>query len=357
MKKQFMIFAMIAMMSIPIIAHADTKINTISLKIETEQDDDTYGLPELEITAKGKNYSVDGYEITSETEEDSNYEDEDEGNGPGASIQTTTKSTTKKETVKSDEPITCEITLSAEDSYYFNTMAKKDIKINGFGANCTKAVRQNKGTTLVLTVELPELKNVVRMVDNAGWKDSNIASWDKSDNASGYEVKLYRDGKGVGKVYETSGTKFNFGPLMLREGSYSYTVRAKDSDGKNTKRTESDTTTITAEQAKQLKEKYGVIYEKVNAGEGPSADRKILNGGWQNDNGKYWYRLDDGMFPQNSWLQLGDNWYFFDSDGYMLQNEWKTWKGNEYYFGSDGIMLRNTRTPDGRKVDANGIAK
>lgn len=39
----------------------------------------------------------------------------------------------------------------------------------------------------------------------------------------------------------------------------------------------------------------------------------------------------------------------------MISGTWKEIGGNSYHFGSDGAMYTNTTTPDGSKVDGNGI--
>ena len=61
--------------------------------------------------------------------------------------------------------------------------------------------------------------------------------------------------------------------------------------------------------------------------------------------------------PQGNWMQIGEDWYWFDEDGYMIQDEWKSWKGKEYYFGNDGKMLINSKTPDGFQVGSDGAKK
>lgn len=362
-KKKFLLLIVLLVFAIPFSALCDTKISNINLKIDIEEDDFS-DLPELDITSKSKNYSVDDYEITIGLDgkemdpdlSDKEMDDQDETGGPGASSAKTTKkvSTTNK---KKAEPVTCEITLSASDDYYFNTMSKKNIKVSGLEANCTKASRKDSGKTLVLTVQLPGIKTKVRMVETAYWNEEGFAVWEKADNAEVYEVRLYRDGKSTGKTYETTSTKFNFYPLMTKPGSYYYTVRAKDYDGESSKRTESDTITINEAQAARFKEKYAIEYEIVDVESGPSANRNILNGGWQQENGRYWYRMDDGMMPQGNWMQIGEDWYWFDEDGYMIQDEWKSWKGKEYYFGNDGKMLINSKTPDGFQVGSDGAKK
>lgn len=355
---QFLIVTCI--LSVPIFAYADTKINSVSLKIDIEDGDGFSDFVELDITAKGTNYSVGGYEITVGLNGDIDMEDDgddggfahdtDEEHGPGASFDSGKAAPAKK----SKEPVTCEITLSAEDGYYFYTMSKKNIKVSGLEANCTKASRQDSGKTLTLTVQLPGIKTRVGMVDEAFWKDENTAEWSAAANANSYEVRLYRNGKSTGKTYETKGRTFNFAPIMLRGGEYSYTVKALDSLGNSSKKTDSNKTRIEDELALSLKEKYSVKYDFADDGTGPDSGRNMINGGWQNENGRYWYRMDDGMYPQSIWMSIGDEWYWFDSEGFMIEDSWVAWKGNEYYFGSDGTMLTNETTPDGYTVNTAG---
>ena len=61
------------------------------------------------------------------------------------------------------------------------------------------------------------------------------------------------------------------------------------------------------------------------------------------------------MYIQTNWLKDGNDWYFFDEHGYMVTNDWAKWSGNYYYFGNDGKMWKNKSTPDGHKVNKEGI--
>ncbi len=103
----------------------------------------------------------------------------------------------------------------------------------------------------------------------------------------------------------------------------------------------------------------------------------------------WWFCYDDGTFPHSEWVYLTWNghsdWYYFDVDGWM-EDGWLFWNNNWYYLhtkydntrghmytgwheidgkwyyfntasdkGTLGAMLANTTTPDGYKVDANGV--
>ena len=84
--------------------------------------------------------------------------------------------------------------------------------------------------------------------------------------------------------------------------------------------------------------------------------------GWVNDNGT-WYYLNEltgeskGIaFMKKGFFEVNKTWYYFDESGAM-QTGWKQLDGNWYYFQADGSLLKNATTPDGYKVNEEGIWK
>ena len=78
--------------------------------------------------------------------------------------------------------------------------------------------------------------------------------------------------------------------------------------------------------------------------------------GWIKDKG-IWYYLN----PEDGIMLIGLNkvnsdHYYFDTTGAM-QTGWKQVDGNWYYFQADGSLLKNSTTPDGYKVNEEGIWK
>ena len=76
--------------------------------------------------------------------------------------------------------------------------------------------------------------------------------------------------------------------------------------------------------------------------------------GWIKDKG-IWYYLN----PEDGIMLVGlhkvnDDHYYFDDSGAM-QTGWKRLDGNWYYFQTDGSLLKNATTPDGYKVNEEGI--
>ena len=78
--------------------------------------------------------------------------------------------------------------------------------------------------------------------------------------------------------------------------------------------------------------------------------------GWIKDQG-IWYYLnpEDGIMLVGLHKINGDH-YYLDSTGAM-QTGWKRIDGNWYYFQTDGSLLKNATTPDGYKVNEEGIWK
>ena len=76
--------------------------------------------------------------------------------------------------------------------------------------------------------------------------------------------------------------------------------------------------------------------------------------GWIKDKG-VWYYLnpEDGIMLVGLHKVNGDH-YYFDESGAM-QTGWKQLDGNWYYFQADGSLLKNATTPDGYKVNEEGI--
>lgn len=83
-------------------------------------------------------------------------------------------------------------------------------------------------------------------------------------------------------------------------------------------------------------------------GEAPSAKR---SSGWQESDGRWWWKWDDGTYPQDEWQQLDGAWYRFDAEGYM-QTGWQEVDGSWYYLnpaddGTLGVMLTGWQLIDG----------
>ena len=91
---------------------------------------------------------------------------------------------------------------------------------------------------------------------------------------------------------------------------------------------------------------------------------------WINNDGKWWYRHQDGTYTKNDFEVIDNQTYYFDSDGYRVTG-WKQVKSDWYLFNGSGIMVKNSWSgnyyldKDGKMakskwigtfyVDANGV--
>ncbi len=85
------------------------------------------------------------------------------------------------------------------------------------------------------------------------------------------------------------------------------------------------------------------------------ADGVMAANQWITDQGTYWVN-GSGIMVSNNWIQVKGSWYYLLGDGRRAENRWvyardKKW----YYLGKGGVMLTNTTTPDGCRVDKNGV--
>ncbi|EHJ52706.1 glycoside hydrolase family 70 protein [Streptococcus macacae] len=73
--------------------------------------------------------------------------------------------------------------------------------------------------------------------------------------------------------------------------------------------------------------------------------------GFVHDGKGYTYYSTSGNQAKNTFISLGDKWYYFDKDGYMVTGA-KFINGANYFFLSNGIQLRNAIYNNGHNVFA-----
>lgn len=248
------------------------------------------------------------------------------------------------EWVEDDVP---EITiyLRADDGYYFSLTTASAVKLTG--ATYVKASKQDSSETLVLRVKLPSLAESVGDQSEVTLSDAGYAVWDDVRGAGSYEVRLYRNGTGIGaSILTTTEPYYDFSSMMTRAGSYHVRVRPLNKIKPENKGewAESAVITLTADQANAIKN--GEVDKSVP-----------VRGEWIHDGAGWWYQHSDGTYTKNNWELIKDEWYFFDENGYM-KTGWLEWEGKRYYCDqSTGAMLKNTTTPDGYILDYNGNPK
>ena len=84
------------------------------------------------------------------------------------------------------------------------------------------------------------------------------------------------------------------------------------------------------------------------------AESGAMKAGWFKDKGLWYYlKPEDGVMATGL-LDVDGTRYYLNASGAM-ETGWKQLNGNWYYFQTDGSLLRNSITPDGYKVNVDGI--
>jgi len=307
---------LLGLMAVPVFAATRKKINSLALNITSEIMPDTkYGDEEIAVEVRTGRCTVDYYEIMNN----------------GFSW------------VDDDVP---EITiyLNADDGYYFALTKASSVKLNG--ATYVKASKQDSSETLALTVKLPSLAESVGDQEEVTLVASGYAVWEEVRGAGSYEVRLYRNGVGMGAtILTTNNTYYDFSSMMNRVGSYYVRVRPLNKLVPENKGEWTQSQVLTLDQA---------MVDAIKNGE---AGGMPLWGTWEHDGIGWWYRHANGSYTRNNWQEIKGNWYFFDENGYM-NTGWIEWDGKMYYCNENtGAMMKSTTTPDGYILDADGTRK
>lgn len=84
--------------------------------------------------------------------------------------------------------------------------------------------------------------------------------------------------------------------------------------------------------------------------DGSYAKSELLN----IDTREYWFNAEGYMVT--GWLQdKSGDWFYFNNSGCMKKSSWIEYKSKWYYLSSSGAMLKSTTTPDGYRVNSEGI--
>lgn len=312
---------MAGLMNVP--AFAARKINSISLVVENNiQVGEKYSTDDISIMTKGENYVVGDIEIIND-----GYEWEN-----------------------TDIP-KIEVSIEALDGYFLSVPAN-GVKLKG--ATYIKGQKVDS-QTILLTLELPSLREIVGAVEKVGWESNQVATWNSAFNAGAYEVKLYRDNNLVKSTKKTKETRMDFSSMMTKSGTYQYRVRAINvmKEDNKSEWVESGTVYIDEETANRLRTEHNGVPSGFSEPSQVIASK--VKDGWNQDGIGWWYRNTDGGYTTDNWQEIDGKWYFFNSRGYM-QTGWILWK-YQYYYCDDtsGEMLVNTVTPDGKRVDSQGV--
>lgn len=337
-------------------SYAAAKIRQVNVKFVSEEFDSD-GFPQIEaVTKDNAHYQVAFCEAAEALREETFFEWDFDDFHEG--IHSYNSSDMAEEHDRTGIYIV-EITADEGYQFRFSSADKERIHLSGIGAVLLVAEQEDNGHTLRLTVRLERLNSYTGQIESASWNGCK-GEWSESTYAVGYRLRL-ADPEGNYHYAETSGTCYDFAPLMLISGIYHYDVRAVSKEGRYGEWVSSERCTVECETAKENQSVYAV--EKINwridesMPHTPDNNRVIyLNTGWQKTaEGEYWYRNPDGTYPQNVWQMIDGSWYYFWGSGYMAHDSYVNWKHSDYYLLPDGRMAVNSQVPDGRRANELGI--
>ena len=328
-KKRLIAAAMagvLAMMSaFPGYAASRKKITSVSVSIKADIEPETdFGQEIIEIESSSNRYSVDGYEILNE----GFYWTE-------------------------DMTPQIRITLTADDDYYFASgFSKSSVSLSGSDGTVTSVSRSSSDTLIVyVTLDALDDDDSDHDLDVSGleWDESDgTASWEESDDAKKYEVRLYRGSSAVTSVLTTTSTSYDFSSYITKNGYYTFKVRGVYNTSNKGSWEESDSWYVSSSEAQEISSSGS------SNGNTPSNTTSSGTGAWLKDNTGWWYCNADRSYTTNGWQYIDNLWYCFDENGYM-KTGWILYKDAWYYCGESGAMLVNTTTPDGYYVNGDGV--
>lgn len=293
------------------------RIGSISLQFEGEiRPGDSFGDEDMEITASGSKYTVEGYEILN-------------GGFVWESYM---------------EPV-LRVTLSASEGYYFPYLDRDQVRLKGEGALYRRGSAGRGGDAYTLEVVLDSLDHYLGELSGVSLGADGVASWNEAEGAGSYEVRVFRDGEFVGGAGETKETRMSCWEKLSRAGTYQVQVRAVNQADPDIKGpwVQSPPLAVDAAMAAGFQGRPAV-----------QADGSVVHARWrQSADGRWWYDNGDGTWPAGEWKEIQGKRYFFDEQGYM-KTGWFLWEGRWYYCTETGYMLKDCITQDGYWLGLDG---
>lgn len=72
-------------------------------------------------------------------------------------------------------------------------------------------------------------------------------------------------------------------------------------------------------------------------------------------NGEIYCFKQDTYMVSSSWYQIDGIWYYFRPSGGLATSRWVETNGMWYYVDENGALFTGGTTPDGYRVDENGV--
>ena len=239
-----------------------------------------------------------------------------------------------------------------QDYYFASGFSKSSVSLSGSDGTVTSVSRSSSDTLIVyVTLDALDDDDSDHDLDVSGleWDESDgTASWEESDDAKKYEVRLYRGSSAVTSVLTTTSTSYDFSSYITKNGYYTFKVRGVYNTSNKGSWEESDSWYVSSSEAQEISSSGS------SNGNTPSNTTSSGTGAWLKDNTGWWYCNADRSYTTNGWQYIDNLWYCFDENGYM-KTGWILYKDAWYYCGESGAMLVNTTTPDGYYVNGDGV--
>ncbi|MDD5833257.1 MAG: hypothetical protein PUC98_07250 [Clostridiales bacterium] len=184
------------------------------------------------------------------------------------------------------------------------------------------------------------------------WWDDNYETgkiglqWEKCESKTKYKVEVFKGSSSKPlRSWTQSGIKYDLSQMVSKKGTGIYYFTVEPVSGGESYKVRSDDLEIDSDYMKKIK-----AYVKQKA-----QDSVDTTPGWHMyPNGTWVYYNENREMLKNAWLDYNGDRYHFSSAG-IMQTGWQAIDKYWYYFGNDGKLYHDTRTPEGRYVNADGI--
>lgn len=220
----------------------------------------------------------------------------------------------------SDSP-KIQMTLKAGENQYFeldeNNKKTKGVRLFGDLSYFESANRHEDPAYVDIIINLQPLSQTMGSIREINWTATGYANWNYVNGADHYEMRVYRDNVITTSNIETSTQYFDFSYTMKTQGVYSVEVRpvSKFDSNKKGEWFKSEPIVVSVAEADRFKNGNPPV-------------------GWIYTGSVWRYRNSNSSYSKEKWQQIDEKWY---------------------YFNENGDLLTDTVTPDGYKVDENGV--
>ncbi len=278
-------------------------------------------------------------------------------------VQTAKVQNNKKNGWESGDKPKIKITLKSKKNYEWGDINSGSIDVEGLDGSVGNVSKSGNKLTFVYTLDAIGSDDYDGDLDvsNVSISDGTVY-WDGAEDASKFEVKLYRGSKLL-KTQTTSQDEYDFSNMFTQSGTYKAKVRGIKGSSHKGSWVESDEFTVTSDEASEIRSEYNENKkatssdssdsdssstgkkcpsvpkesetENTNATFGPSVGGETANG-------------ESASAPQSQWVQVVNTWFYYDpaTNSFATNQYINGLDGKTYYVGPTGAMLASSYTPD-----------